>query len=230
MTASVAQRASPAALEMPPVAEPPKQRRSQALLDRLIAASEALLAERDFEHITIADIAERAGVSVGVFYTRFATKEHLLAHLTRDLSARLQARVARALSPEKVAWMTMMEIAECYFTLAADAFVEHRAVIRPLSLVVRLEAHRELRDLVAAFNTGVHTLLRERLLAHRKHIRHDDPARAVDFAILAASAVLREVVLYGEPVSRLGAHQRRIVREAATLCVAYLTFPGAHPR
>ncbi len=213
---------APATNSLPPVASPPKQRRAWDLLERLSAATRALLAERNFETITVADIAQRAGISVGVVYTRFATKDHLLVHLARELAPKLQARVEAALAAERTASLSMLEIAERYFLLAATAFIRHRAILRPLSLIARLEAHRELRDLTASYNAGVHTVLRDRLLAHRDRIRHDDPESAVDFAILAVSAVVREVVLYGEPVSRLSRRHRHIVRDAARLCTAFL--------
>ncbi|MES2178714.1 MAG: helix-turn-helix domain-containing protein [Gemmatimonadota bacterium] len=207
---------------LPTVATAPVQQRARALIDRVAAATSALLAERDFEDITVADIARRAGVSVGVVYTRFATKEHLLAHLARDLTPALLARVESALAEERTATLSIREIAERYFLIAATAFVRHRAVLRPLSLIVRIEAHRELRLLTASFNAGVHAILRQRLLAHREHIHSEDPEAAVDFAILAASAALREVVLYGDPVSRLSRHQRQVVSDCARLCASFL--------
>ena len=209
-------------LGFPTVAEPPKQDRAQRLLDRIVTAGRELLADREFDQITVADIAARAGVSVGVFYTRFTSKERLLAHLARGLASELQRSAEKELSADRARTMPMLEIAERYFTLGADAFVRHRAVLKPLSLAVRLDAHRELRALTAAFNTGVHRLLRERLLAHRARIRHADPEAAVDFAILAASAALREIVLYGEPVSRLSRRHRQVALDAARECVSFL--------
>ena len=213
--------ATPAPL--PDVAAPPLQDRSRQMLARIVAASRALLEERSFEQVSVADIAARAGVSVGVFYTRFSSKEHVLAHLTRELTPELYRRVETALSPGETGRLSMREIAERYFQLTAEAFVRHRAVFRPLSLLTRFEAHADLRALTATFNEGVHRLFRDRLLEHRTQVRHPDPVRAVDFAILASSAVIREVVLYGEPVSQLSRSQKDAVREAAHVCVAYLT-------
>lgn len=215
--------AAPAPL--PDVAEPPRQERSRQMLARISSASRALLEARGFEQVSIADIAARARVSVGVFYTRFRSKEHVLAHLTRELTPELHDRVRVALTPGGGARFSMHAVAERYFHVTADLFVRHRAVLRPLSLLTRLETHADLRALTANFNVGVHRLLRDRLLEHRAEIRHPDPVRAVDFAILASSAVVRELVLYGEPVSRLSRSQKDAVREAAHVCVAYLTQP-----
>src|SRR5581483_11670 len=61
-----------------PPAKPPRQDRSRATLDRLLDAAESLLTEKPFEAATVAEIARRAGASVGAFYGRFASKEALL--------------------------------------------------------------------------------------------------------------------------------------------------------
>lgn len=52
-----------------------KQRRSQITYEALIDAGSRLLEERDFDAISIAEIAKAAGYSVGAFYARFANKE-----------------------------------------------------------------------------------------------------------------------------------------------------------
>ena len=57
---------------------PPKQRRSQQSLERVIEASKGLLEEKGFEGFTIQDVSQRADVSVGAIYARFGNKESLL--------------------------------------------------------------------------------------------------------------------------------------------------------
>jgi AcrR family transcriptional regulator len=52
----------------------PKQDRSQATHDRLIAATHDLLLNRTLDDIAIIDITTAAGVSTGVFYQRFENK------------------------------------------------------------------------------------------------------------------------------------------------------------
>src|SRR3954447_2000622 len=63
---------------MPASARPPQQSRSRATLDRLLDATAALLAEKPFDEMTVAEIARRAGTSVGAFYGRFPDKDALL--------------------------------------------------------------------------------------------------------------------------------------------------------
>ena len=57
---------------------PPQQVRSQATLDRILVAAEALVAEKGFEDTPVSEIVSRAGSSVGAFYARFDDKHALL--------------------------------------------------------------------------------------------------------------------------------------------------------
>ena len=81
---------------------PPRQKRSEATLARILGAARTLLATRDLDDITVEDIAREAGVSVGALYTRFKGKDELLTHLLdatqREQLARLE-EVLAALRP-----------------------------------------------------------------------------------------------------------------------------------
>ena len=202
----------------------PRQQRSQDLLARLIDASRALLDEKDFESISIADIAKRAGVSVGVLYTRFPTKDHLLVHLASAFADDTAALMARTFADDRVAGLSLTELAELYFTNVAQAFTRHRRMLRSVTLLVRTTEHAELRAIVQRFNVAVHSRFAECALRLRRGIRHPDAERAVNFAMLAASATLREMVLYEEPVSNLARGQAaKAGRECARLFASYLT-------
>ena len=60
---------------------PPQQSRSRETLDRILDAAEQVLAEKAFGEATLAEIMDRAGVTVGAFYRRFPDKNALLRHL-----------------------------------------------------------------------------------------------------------------------------------------------------
>lgn len=51
----------------------------QARRDRIIAAAMAALAEQDYEHIQMREVAERADVALGTLYRYFSSKEHVYA-------------------------------------------------------------------------------------------------------------------------------------------------------
>jgi len=79
-------------LTLPPGVKRPLQQRSQASMDRILDAAASLLAERGFGEVSVAQIADRAGVSVGSFYSRFPDKESVL----RTLEERMRHRGVEA--------------------------------------------------------------------------------------------------------------------------------------
>ena len=73
---------------------------------QLVAAATQLFAESDFDAVTIARVAERAGVAKGTAYLYFATKETLFLALVREALARwlvaLTQRLGRTRSAQAV--------------------------------------------------------------------------------------------------------------------------------
>lgn len=57
---------------------PPRQKRSQAAMERILEAAQQLIAEEGIAGFTLNAVAARAGVAVGTVYQRFANKEDLL--------------------------------------------------------------------------------------------------------------------------------------------------------
>ena len=205
-------------------AREPRQARTHRVLERIVGATRELLQEGQFDSVTVADIARRAGVSVGTVYQRFASKEHLLVHVARDVISSLAAQAQRELAAP--AADTIQGIALQYFTVGERVFRTQRALLAPLATIVRTTRDAALRTVIGGFNEAVHQMLRERVLAHRAKIRHSDPEAAVNFAILVGSSALREIVLFGEPVSRLTQRRVDAVNEIARSFAAYLVCPA----
>jgi AcrR family transcriptional regulator len=70
-----------------------RQKRSRKTYNALIATGFALLEKREFEAITIAELAQAAGYSVGAFYARFKSKDEFFqALIAHHLEERYEAR------------------------------------------------------------------------------------------------------------------------------------------
>ena len=80
---------------------PPRQKRSEATLARILEAAGRLLAARDIEAVTVEDIAREAGVSVGSLYTRFRSKDELLTHLLDAIQRSQVTELETLLAPER---------------------------------------------------------------------------------------------------------------------------------
>ena len=64
-----------------PLLKPPLQTRSRRTLERIVAASMAILEEEGSAGLTVQAIVDRAESSVGSFYARFTGKDDLLTYL-----------------------------------------------------------------------------------------------------------------------------------------------------
>jgi AcrR family transcriptional regulator len=63
---------------------------------RIVAAAEALFGERLYDQVSLADVAERAGVGLQTLIRRFPTKEALVAGVGEIVRERVRARRAEA--------------------------------------------------------------------------------------------------------------------------------------
>jgi AcrR family transcriptional regulator len=84
----------------PPGPKAPRQRRSEETLRRILDGAMGLLARHDLDEIGVDQIAAASGVSVGVIYTRFKSKDDLLAFLLRERQIRQVAELRERLAPQ----------------------------------------------------------------------------------------------------------------------------------
>jgi AcrR family transcriptional regulator len=74
---------------------PAYQERSRQQRDRLMKAGERVFAESGFWQAHVADIAKRAGCSVGSFYRRFQDKEAFFFALQSDMAAHAETNLIK---------------------------------------------------------------------------------------------------------------------------------------
>jgi AcrR family transcriptional regulator len=202
-----------------PAAKTPLQERSRRSETKLLAAARRILARRGFDQVSVAEIARSAGLTVGGFYSRFDSKEALLARLERDVfedTRRVIAALAARAAQGADAVTLLRDLVENHVRLYRD----NSAVVRALVLRSRNdpELTEELRELsrqnFAAF---------ARALAASGAVRHPRAELALEFALYAERSVLREAVLFGEGWGK----ERRwsdaeIVDETVRLVASYL--------
>lgn len=172
-------------------ATPPRQRRGRQRQQALIDAGLRLTQQRDWDDVTIADIAAAIGCSVGTFYTRFHTKDaYFDALLELMVDAMLQRARAFHAAPERRSESTG-ELVARWVELAVESFRQHRGLYATALLRLRRLAPeaRRASPLLRLRDRG-----RVLFLAAMK--RHpgwaDDAARA---PLLFAQQVLRSALL-----------------------------------
>jgi len=177
---------------------PALQERSRRSAERIVAAALELLATRNFEDLSVNEIAARARLSVGGFYARFADKSALLHYLNASVIDGLVQRARELLSEEATRGFDARGVIERYVSMAVRAFRKHKRVLQQVSLRSRTSVDPRFRAHVVQTNRLLHDLLRERLWERRGEIGHRQPRLAIDVALTAVSGAMREYVLFQE--------------------------------
>ena len=84
----------------------------------------------NYEDISIAQIAARAGCSVGSFYLRFRNKEAFFEFLIESISETLQADASANLSPDKVKPLTLAQTVRFCVEHYVETNRQYESVIR----------------------------------------------------------------------------------------------------
>jgi AcrR family transcriptional regulator len=212
-----------------PTVRPPKQRRSQESLERVVEASMRLLEENGFEGFTVQDVSRRAGVSVGAIYSRFGSKESLLR------AVHAEAMVAMAREHQNVAAVDgrpeqdIREVVEDAVRTVAGIFRGNEKLLRAFMHLGAVDEEISRRgsevsiDLAQQFETTI--------LAHRASIAHPRPKIAVDVAYRMAYCTFARQVMYGPSFeSDRAIAWDDLVEEVAHACAAYLLQPMLRQR
>lgn len=101
-SAAAAAPEAPSASRARPQVLPLKQARAQRTRHNLLQAGRALLQDGGFDQVSIAQIAKRAGCSVGAFYFGFRDKEAFFRFLLSDLAAEVQHDCEQAMAPPRL--------------------------------------------------------------------------------------------------------------------------------
>jgi AcrR family transcriptional regulator len=110
---------------------------------RLAGAALELYAERGYEHTTVVDIAERAGLTERTFFRHFADKREVLFAGAGELTELLTAAVAAA--PARAAPIEVIQVA---FRASGDLFDERRDFARLRNDVITSTPELQERELI----------------------------------------------------------------------------------
>src|SRR5262249_35764828 len=106
---------------------------------RLAQAALELYAERGYDQTTVAEIAERAGLTERTFFRHFADKREVLFGGSEELRDRMVAATASASEDA-----SPLEAVAAGLAIAADAIQERREFARPRNRIIA--ATPELRE------------------------------------------------------------------------------------
>ena len=114
----------------------PKQKRSEATLNKIVAAMQTLVEEKYFEQITIAEIARESGMSVGTFYRRFENKEAALPVLYQHFETGMRCWMAD--SAQRWQHMVVEDLVRDMASGIYYFFKQQRGLMRTIHVYARL--------------------------------------------------------------------------------------------
>lgn len=200
---------------------PVRQARSQATLERLLESTESLLVDKHFEGLTVAEIAVRAGVSVGAVYSRFRDKDALLQCLLDRFVAEATATADEALDIDRWQGASIEEIVSEFIVFLVEI---HRARIGLLrELVARAHGSATVVERKEELIRHIGARLSALFLTREHDITHPDPAFAVSFALRLVFGCLEQAILAGGSIAYgLPASDDRLAAELTRTYLSYL--------
>lgn len=204
----------------------PRQSRSRRTLERIVEAAERLLADREFEALTVQEIVARAGVSVGAFYARFETKDALLPLLASRYYDDAVEATATRFAPSCWQGAGLARRVEGLFDALLQVAAERRGLLRAIAKNMRADPS-SLRPEDRDKALRVLDTLKRHLLGAGDEITHPDPERAVHVALVFAQSTLQEQALLRDTnlARSLDMSLDEVKRELVHAVVAYLTTP-----
>ncbi len=201
------------------------QDRSRRTREKLVTAFGALLREKDFEAITMAELAERSGVAVGTVYRRFANKDALIPVIFEVYLQMLHAQSADSsrhmtLDDDDTLWDATLKLCQAAWrVLEADP-----QLIRSAHLYARLRPDLVGEDWDSIIEGSVGQF--RQLIEHfSDEVQRPDPDATARMVFYLLNTVMVEQGLYGDagPGAALKIDTETFIEECATTVYGYLT-------
>nr|WP_179722864.1 TetR/AcrR family transcriptional regulator [Petropleomorpha daqingensis] len=208
--------------DVQPFVREPKQERSRQSFEKALDAAVALMVERRSGAFTLAEVAERAGVSIGSMYGRVDSKDDLIRTVHAREMARIRNEQEEVFATAAPADEDLPRLVRRIIVTTAEHLRRNAAVLAPLMVVgsqdpqVFAAGRPVYYGLVEAFCSA--------LLTHRDEIRRADPDRAVVWSFdVVYSVVARHLGLGSAPDFAVGlADWDQVLDDLTEIVTAFL--------
>lgn len=191
----------------------PRQERSRATVDTILAATARVLVKKGFDGLTTNAVAEAAGVSIGSLYQYFPSKEALVAALIEQHIEEMNAAILHELT--RVAQLPMAQAVRAVIELTIRAHsVEpelHRVLTEQVPRVGRLARLAEADSICRRMVSGI-------LAARKEELAISDPDTAAFVLVASIEAITHRAALFSPERLR----DPRLIDEAVALVTRYL--------
>jgi AcrR family transcriptional regulator len=221
MSTSFSAEAAIAELAAGAVTRKPRQGRSQASYERMLATTRQLMLERGSEDFTLQDVSERGSVSIGSIYLRFESKDNLLHAVIAEELERLSQDEHQMIDAVLAKSSRLGDFLPLFLDSYYDVLQRHAPFLRlimaraafdaSVSEAGKLTAHKSADASVAA------------ILTFSGEIASNDPGRRASAAFQVLFATIARFLSLGSTAeSADGGDWHMLKGELATMCIAYL--------
>jgi AcrR family transcriptional regulator len=212
--------------------KPATQARSRQTREKLVLALERLLRERDFDSITIAELAAEAGLSVGAVYRRFDNKDAFIPVIFELYLKRMEERMATPEGKAEIDPEAGLRAALHVIVLNGWKFIETDGhLIRAAHLYARLRPDL-VQDEWAAYLDQAVAGMRQVVEFFGDEIRVADSEVAAQMLTYLLNVLMIEKGLYPEDgiAAALTMSNEVFTRSIADTMYGYLTTPEPDER
>lgn len=186
-------------MSYPYLVQQPQQARSRNTMNQILDAAAQILETKTFEELTISEVVQQAGTSVGAFYGRFRDKDGLLQALDERFFLNFERSFNAMLSQSGWADQPLARIVQDAVEFMVTAYGKEQGVLRSLNLKARLYSDNRFKEREQRAWIELFPRLQEVLLQHRAEISHPDPGLATRLGFQQMFFAAREFLLW-EPM------------------------------
>ncbi len=177
----------------------PFQERSRASMERMLAAAAEILETKNFDTLSVNEVVEKAGTSVGAFYGRFADKEALLQALDERFFSEFEEGIEELMEPSRWRERSLDFVVLDVTRFLVGTYGRNRGLLRSLNLKARLSGDERFRKRENRAWNELFPLLQRTFLERGNEIGHPDPRLATRLGFQQLFFGMREILLW-EPL------------------------------
>jgi AcrR family transcriptional regulator len=175
----------------------PQQERSQVTMNQILDAAAAILESKAFDELTVAEVVQQAGTSVGAFYGRFKDKEALLL----ALDERFFEEFERALNVIvfQPGWIKqpIQVIIRVLVEFMVAEYSKRQGLMRSLNVKARMQSKSLFKEREQRIWIKMFPLFHEIVVEHQAEIAHPKPFLAAELGCQQLVFTIHELFLWG---------------------------------